>query len=163
MFWGAFSCNHRSPLTALIGDPTSTRGGVTSHVILDCLKQNLPAIAQPHTIFVHDNASTFTAGIVKEWLRGWAGRNEVEIIKWPAYSPDLNPIENLWKLLKERICNRYPELADLPKSAYSKQLLCDASVELWDEFEEELFETLILSMTARLQAVVASRGWYTKY
>lgn len=37
----------------------------------------------------------------------------------PPYSPDLNPIENVWKLLKGEINKRYPDLAMLPTTEAS--------------------------------------------
>ena len=49
--------------------------------------------------------------------------NGVQMMDWLPYSSDLNPIENIWKKLKERICARYPELPDLPKSQESVRRL----------------------------------------
>jgi predicted nuclease with RNAse H fold len=100
---------------------------------------------------------------VQNWLKNWAEENGVTVVDWPPYSPDLNPIENLWKLLKERICSKYPELSLMPKNSASMQRLCEAAVEVWEEFDEDLLATLIESMPRRLEAVIAARGWYTKY
>ena len=82
---------------------------------------------------------------------------------WPPYSPDFNPIENVWKLLKEGICTRYPELGDLPKNEESKRQLIRATIECWEIMRDDIFENLVSSMERRLQAVIAVRGWYTKY
>ncbi|KAF2488750.1 hypothetical protein BU16DRAFT_473320, partial [Lophium mytilinum] len=59
------------------------------------------------------------------------------MISWPASSPDLNPIENLWKLIKERA--------------------------EWDKITEEELEELIKSMPKRIQAVIAAQGGPTKW
>ncbi len=79
----------------MLGDPESLRGGVSSRVVLDYLQQNLPTICEPDSVFIQDNVSTHTARIVQEWLSEWARENGVELVDWPPYSPDLNPIENL--------------------------------------------------------------------
>lgn len=163
MFWGAFSYSARTSLWSLFGDPDSRHGGVTSRQILECLEEQLPTICSPGSIFAQDNAPTHKARIVQNWLRNWAANNGVTLVDWPPYSPDLNPIENLWKLLKEEICQRYPNLKSMPKNEQSLELLRQAAVEVWEDFGEELLENLILSMPRRLQAVVDVQGWYTKY
>ena len=53
--------------------------------------------------FMHDNAPIHTAAFVKEYL----GTHGIEHMVWPPYSPDLNPIENIWGLTKSYIQDRY--------------------------------------------------------
>ncbi|KJZ69944.1 hypothetical protein HIM_10667 [Hirsutella minnesotensis 3608] len=161
MFWGAFSYSGRTSLAPMIGDPTSERRGVTGRVVLTTLQEHLPTIVEPGIVFAQDNASTHTAAIVQDWLTEWAQENGVSLVDWPAYSPDLNPIENVWKLLKERIHKNHPELADFPKSNQSKQRLCEAAVEAWEEFEDGVLQNLVESMPRRLEAVRSAKGWYT--
>jgi transposase len=163
MFWGAFSYYNRTALTPMLGDPNSARGGVTGRVVRACLEEQLPTIASPGSIFQQDNASTHTAHVVQDWLRPWAIENGVELMNWPPYSPDLNPIENLWKLLKEAIQRNHPDLDTAPKSNESLQRLAEAAVEAWEALEDRLLESLVESMRRRLEAVIRARGWYTKY
>merc|ERR1712121_517026 len=49
--------------------------------------------------FQHDGASVHRAGIVKRFCE----ENDIKVIKWPACSPDLSIIENLWTVLKEEV------------------------------------------------------------
>ena len=52
---------------------------------------------------MQDNDPKHTAGIVKTWLDS----RKFSVMEWPANSPDLNPIENMWHLLKTRLCKNY--------------------------------------------------------
>lgn len=54
---------------------------------------------------MQDNVRVHAARIVREVL----DTLQIEVMVWPPCSPDLNPIENLWSLMKEKIYMLYPE------------------------------------------------------
>jgi transposase len=112
---------------------------------------------------MQDNASIHTARIVQRWLRNWARTNQVELLAWPPYSPDLNPEENLWKLLKDGVGKDHQYLREMPNSEASLASLDLAVDAAWRSIRETVLLNLAESMPRRLEAVIAAEGWHTKY
>ncbi len=59
-------------------------------------------------IFQQDLAPAHTAKSTKSWLND----HSVGVLDWPANSPDLSPIENLWGITKRKMRNKRPKNAD---------------------------------------------------
>ena len=160
MVWAAFCARKCSQLVFMTGDPEAKKGGVTSAVYLEILEDELLTIQEPGLVFMQDNASIHTARLVKNWLK----EEGIEVLEWPPYSPDLNPIEHAWKRLKQWVWKHHPELLELKgKGQNTKEAMLKALQEGWDAIEEEFFEKLIASMQRRVRAVCKAKGWYTKY
>jgi transposase len=77
---------------------------------------------------------------------------------WPAFSPDLNPIESLWDLLKNWIADNYV-MEDLK----DYKVLRKALIEAWNSITKEQLDHLINSMQKRCQAVITANDRQTKY
>lgn len=152
MFWAAFSHQRRSGLIAL-------DGRVNGQHIVDLYSAILPDIVGPGDIFMHDNAPSHTAYIVRALLR----ELRIEVMIWPPYSPDLNPIENLWALMKAEIYLLYPELEFAPDNADTLNRLVAAAKEAWHAIEDHIHQSLIDSLPRRVAAIIEAHGWYTKY
>lgn len=103
-------------------------------------------------IFQQDNDPKHTSNLAKEWFQNQG----VHILEWPAQSPDLNPIEHLWFLLK-----RY--IYDYPEPAKGVHDLWDRVVEAWSKITQDQVRDLIKSMPGRIEAVVKAKGGNTKY
>jgi len=79
--------------------------GMDGPTYLEILKDELTITANHYfkstknVIFQHDGARVHQYGEAKRWLK----KHFVKVIDWPAKSPDLNPIENLWADVKRRI------------------------------------------------------------
>lgn len=87
--------------------------------------------------------------------RTWLLYNCSKVIDTPAQSPDLNPIENLWALLKKKVAKREPR---------SKNDLVRFINEEWRKLPEYYdINALVSSMSRRLRGVMDANGGHTKY
>ncbi|PHH69681.1 hypothetical protein CDD80_6567 [Ophiocordyceps camponoti-rufipedis] len=142
----------------MMGDPDAKRGGVTGRVVKATLEEQLPTICEPGSIFQQDNAPVHQSALVQTWLREFALENGVQLRDWPPYSPDLNPIENAWKIVKDKVVANHPDLLMYGCNNEAKQRLCEAAVEEWEAIEDGVLEKLVESMPRRCAAVVAAGG-----
>jgi hypothetical protein len=75
---------------------------------------------------------------------------------WPANSLDLNPIEDLWHVLRANAKKRKPKVL-------RKEDLIAAIKEEWENMDIKVINRLIMSMRRRLKAVIKAEGGCTKY
>jgi transposase len=108
---------------------------------------------------MQDNASMHTARVVKALLE----ELNVQLMVWPRYSPDLNPIENLWVLMKGKIYRLHPELTYAEDTVATQEALVLAAMEAWDNIREEIVTNLCETMPNRVAAIITAEGWYVKY
>ncbi len=101
-------------------------------------------------IFQQDLAPTHTAKVTKSWVND----HGVTVLDWPVNSPDLNPIENLWGIVKLKMRDTRPNNADDLKAAIKAT---------WDSITPEQSHRLIASMPRRTDAVIHAKGGPTKY
>ena len=160
MLWAAFGYGCRTGLIPLDGDPEARRQGVSGWVISCLYSAVLPEFLHPGDIFMHDNAPVHTARIVKRVLEAL---DNIEVMDWPPYSPDLNPIENIWALMKAEIYRNYPELETADDTEETLLLLIKAAQEAWHSIEQSILDNISENMSNRVEFVLKAEGWYTKY
>ena len=80
--------------------------------------------------------------------------NGVIVLDWPGNSPDLNPIENIWYIIKARL-----KFVNAP----TRKTLIKAVKREWDKLSIELFEKLARSMPRRIQMVLEANGGSIRY
>ncbi len=101
-------------------------------------------------IFQQDLAPAHTAKGTKSWFND----HGVTVLDWPANSPDLNPIENLWGIVKRKMRDTRPNNADDLKAAVKAT---------WDSIPPQQCHKLITSMPRQIEAVIKAKGAPTKY
>ena len=107
----------------------------------------------PGLQLMQDEAPDHAAGDTRKDLQ----KRGVEIIFWPVFSSDLNPIETVWNWMKDYIEVCYPE----EDCTYDQ--LRQAVKEAWDSITAEQLRELIDSMPKRCQAVIDADGGHTKW
>jgi hypothetical protein len=75
----------------------------------------------------------------------------------------LNPIENLWALLKAEMYRQFPDLVGMANTEATLQYLINCAIQTWDSLEESMPNRLLDTMEHRVEAVLQAKGWYTKY
>jgi len=159
MVWGMVWKGGRSPLVIMERDIEAARNGYSANSYIWALEEGLLSTYRPGYPFQQDNASIHTARKVKDWFE----EHGIWVIDWPPHSPDLNPIEHIWKALKDQLYRNNPYLDFLRGSEADIQVFAKALQDTWDSLPQALIDRLVDSMPSRLQAVHQARGWYTKY
>ncbi|GFU10850.1 hypothetical protein TNCV_3278691 [Trichonephila clavipes] len=93
---------------------------------------------------------------VAKTVRDFCSAQYMQLLPWPAYSPDTSPIEPVWDLVGRR-------LARDPRSAASKDKLLLRIQAIWNSLPQADIQNLFDSMPRRIAALIATRGGYTKY
>lgn len=127
--------------------------GLMDHIYyINLLKENLRAGADlgQHFQFYQDNDPKHTAINTRLWLL----YNCPKVIKTPAQSPDLNPIEHLWGHLEKKL---------RAHTFTNRNQMKTALLESWGNIDPEYTKTLVKSMPDRLREVIRRKGKATKY
>lgn len=101
-------------------------------------------------IFQQDGAACHTAKKVKDWML----RNNISLLKWTSSSPDLSPIETLWHIMKKNL--RSQPARSVPELRARLQ-------EIWNSFTPDDCQTLVNTMSRRIEAVISRKGDVTQW
>ena len=128
---------------------------MTADGYIDVLNENLEesllkmGLEEKYT-FQQDNDPKHTAKKTLAFFRAC----RIKPLEWPPQSPDLNPIENLWAILDNKV-----DKTDVT----NKQTYFAALERAWNELDPRYLRNLVESMPKRLQAIIKAKGGHIDY
>ena len=92
-----------------------------------------------------DNDPKHTSRVAKQFI----AENSINTIDWPSNSPDLNPIENIWTIIKNNVEKRMPQnINELTKFL----------AEEWNAIPQSTINNLVMSMKTRCELILEKNG-----
>lgn len=148
MVWGCMGASG-------VGNLVFIDGIMDHQYYINLLKENLKPSAEILGVssdfhYYQDNDPKHMALNTRLWML----YNCPNVIKPPAQSPDLNPIEHLWACLEQNIRKR---------NFRNKNQLKAILLEEWHKIDQNYILDLVKSMPKRLKAVIKQKGRATKY
>ncbi|KAI0997422.1 hypothetical protein K3495_g10765 [Podosphaera aphanis] len=154
MIWGYMSWLGAGGMNRMVGRMNSEQliGILNTFLVptVDEIASKLFFNARNNVVFQQDNDAKHTSRATKNWL----ATTGINTMKRPSKSPDLNPNEHLWCLVKRRL-GEYPET---PKIMHE---LMERVDDVWQNIHEDSCRTLIESMPSRVLAVKKVKGGHT--
>lgn len=148
MVWGCFSWFG-------VGNLAQINGIMTAEGYIDILCENLEESMlkmglENNNTFQQDNDPKHTAKKTRAFFRS----TRIKSMEWPPQSPDLNPIENLWAILENKVDTT---------NVTNKQAYFAALQKAWDDLDQQHLRNLVESMKERLQLVIEAKGGHIEY
>ncbi|GFY10418.1 transposable element Tcb1 transposase [Trichonephila clavipes] len=150
MVWTGIMINGRTRLH-VVANGTVTGQRYIDEVLLPHVRLFRGAVGDKF-VFMDDNATCHRTLAVQDCLDS----EGIQRIVWPARSPDLNPIENVWYALGRQVAGRnYPPT--------NKNTLIRALTEEWDKLPQQLLDNVVQSMVRRVECCITLHGGHIPY
>lgn len=144
MVWGAIGLDYKSPLIVVDGsiDTEKYKSVLESSEMIPSLQEEKGLLG---FVFQQDGATCHTSKNMKLWLA-----QRLRLLNfWPANSPDLNPIEHLWGVLKRTVAASNPKTLEELKNVLQ---------EVWNAIDQGMINRLVTSFRHRLILVARNGG-----
>ncbi|GFS75942.1 transposable element Tc3 transposase [Trichonephila clavipes] len=150
MVWAGIMINGRTRLHG-VANGTMTGQRYIDEVLLPHVRLFRGAVGDKF-VFMDDNATCHRTFAVQDCLDS----EGIQRLVWPARSPDLNPIENVWDALGRQVAGRnYPST--------SRNSLIRALTEEWDKLPQQLLDNVVQSMVRRVEYCITLHGGHIPY
>ncbi|GFV07185.1 transposable element Tcb1 transposase [Trichonephila clavipes] len=148
MVWGGIGYHSRTSPVRIAGTLNSQR--YISEVLETVVLPYFQGLAT--AIFQQDNARPHMARIAQRFFI----HHQIELLPWPAHSPDLSPIENMWSMVAQR-------LAQIAHPAATPDQLWQRVEGAWSAISQEHIQSLFVLMPRHVAAVISNIGIYSGY
>ncbi|GFU04690.1 transposable element Tcb2 transposase [Trichonephila clavipes] len=150
MLWAGIMINGRTRLH-VVANGTMTGQRYIDEVVLPHVRLFRGAVGDKF-VFMDENAACHRTLAVQDCLDS----EGIQRLVWPARSPDLNSIENVWDALGRQVAGRnYP-------STNKNTLIC-ALTEEWDKLPQQLLDNVVQSMVRRVECCITLHGGHIPY
>ncbi|GFY02578.1 transposable element Tcb2 transposase [Trichonephila clavipes] len=150
MVWAGIMINGRTRLH-VVANGTMTGQRYIDEVLLPHVRLFRGAVGDKF-VFMDDNATCHRTLAVQDCLDS----EGIQRLVWPARSPDLNPIENVWDALGRQVAGRnYPPT--------NKNTLIRALTEEWDKLPQQLLDNVVQRMVRRVECCITLHGGHIPY
>ncbi|GFW43854.1 transposable element Tcb2 transposase [Trichonephila clavipes] len=150
MVWTGIMINGRTRLH-VVANGTMTGERYIDEVLLPHVRLFRGAVSDKF-VFMDNNATCHRTLAVQDCLDS----EGIQRLVWPARSPDLNPIENVWDALGRKVAGRnYPPT--------NKKTLIRALTEEWDKLSQQLLDNVVQSMVRRVECCITLQGGHIPY
>ena len=151
MFWGCVSVVGCGPLSVVEG--TMDAKNYKSFLKKELFGEAKYLVDKGYDVkLMHDNAPAHSSREIKAII----DESGYDFLDWPPYSPDLNPIENVWAWIKYKLYSEFPP-AESPEELIQYVFKC------WNDLDQEMVQNYCKDYNKRLHAVLKAKGLQTKY
>ena len=149
MVWGGIRATHRTDLIVIAGNLNGQRyrDEVLQPTVIPFMRRHGPGMT-----LQQDNARPHTARVVQQFLT----QNNVNVLPWPARSPDMSAIEHVWDEMDRR-------LRRSPNPPATLQQLQQRLQQIWNNIPQHCHARLVHSMRRRCVACINAAGGHTRY
>lgn len=147
MIWGCFSYSGIGKIYFIDGIMDAVE---YTNILSSCLCESAEKMGIPQYIFQQDNDPKHTSKLAKEYF----AENKIDVMDWPAQSPDMNPIENIWALVKRGVIEKNPK---------NKMELKNAILSVWESITQETTKRYALSFKRRAMELYRAKGRSINY